>query len=919
MKKVLLLTMLIPALICTLEKEASANLPYGDINGDGTVNVVDVQLMIGLSLGIPLSPILDADGDGVADQYAANTITDCGSNTVLENGVCVVDPVWLESVQSDAFDDGVASVDITTDNQQAYDDGVASVDITIDNQGVYDDGYTAGAASVDITSDNQQAYDDGVASVDITTDNQSAYNDGFTAGVASVDITTDNQSAYNDGFSAGAASVDITVDNEVAYENGFNTGAASVDITIDNQVAFDDGVASVDITTDNQASYDAGYLAGNQDANFQCSILDEPLPVCDATNTDVMEFPGMSPGPVSVTLTREGKAGELVPIVIEVSTTSMDGAQSVSYESITLNGTTFQLYLGAVEKAGGLYGLDFQSDWLSMEGGQPEYSAVTPHVSRWTFLAEMQEGTNTLSYTRDVYLGNEEKPGRVELTFGDCAPIGGAPLCEDVSSVYLSDHMGPTSTWGDGSLTWTSEHAEIVDLKVKMTIDAPPNQYPGESLGFYLGNIQINGIPHAFNPGLSGEPLFEVGITNQPLWLGNNIVDLLLGPEAMPYHVMWEMPLAMPEGANTITWDFMDGSSLFPGATQRVEIFIDECEDNDKPLCTVDGSSDKVLIQPDGVLSKTQGSVSVDGKKGDMVDLQFLITTPDVCAEGTNEFIIDVFGIEFNGPTTNYQFFWDAIEKSKTWTYAENSWPEDLVQAEVDFTQSNSQNGYFKVHDCQGSSLWPPTTTVVFTSPVILEKDGLNTFTWNWGVQGTPGGTTPFEMEVKFSDCTTYDPSSIAATTCTGQKESITFVENSVLSGGDYQLTRQGTAGEIAMVKFTATIPECGAGMHLDFAHFQLNGVNQLGTPGLVEQTNTMSNFGMTNSSWTLDPQPYLQLIACAADPTEPAVLVWEYPVVLEDGLNTLSWSYVDQDIMPFGSAPRTFDIQFGECQDTSP
>ena len=44
------------------------------------------------------------------------------------------------------------------------------------------DGFEAGVASVDITSDNQAAFEIGAASVDITTDNQSA----FEAGVASV-------------------------------------------------------------------------------------------------------------------------------------------------------------------------------------------------------------------------------------------------------------------------------------------------------------------------------------------------------------------------------------------------------------------------------------------------------------------------------------------------------------------------------------------------------------------------------------------------------------------------------------------------------------------------------------------------------------------------------------------------------------
>ena len=51
--------------------------------------------------------------------------------------------------------------------------------------------YNNGVASVDITSDNAAAFANGVASVDITTDNAAAFADG----VSSVDITTDNAAA----------------------------------------------------------------------------------------------------------------------------------------------------------------------------------------------------------------------------------------------------------------------------------------------------------------------------------------------------------------------------------------------------------------------------------------------------------------------------------------------------------------------------------------------------------------------------------------------------------------------------------------------------------------------------------------------------------------------------------------------------
>ena len=62
------------------------------------------------------------------------------------------------------------------------------VDISSDNEQVAADAFAEGVASVDITTDNADAFAEGVASVDITTDNA----DAFAEGVASVDITSDN-------------------------------------------------------------------------------------------------------------------------------------------------------------------------------------------------------------------------------------------------------------------------------------------------------------------------------------------------------------------------------------------------------------------------------------------------------------------------------------------------------------------------------------------------------------------------------------------------------------------------------------------------------------------------------------------------------------------------------------------------------
>ena len=109
-------------------------------------------------------------------------------------------------------------------------DGITQADV--------DAAYANGVASVDITSDNQAAFDEGAASVDITSDNQAAFDEGVASVTPEDGIT---QADVDAAYANGVASVDITSDNQAAFDEG----AASVDITSDNQAAFDEGVASV--------------------------------------------------------------------------------------------------------------------------------------------------------------------------------------------------------------------------------------------------------------------------------------------------------------------------------------------------------------------------------------------------------------------------------------------------------------------------------------------------------------------------------------------------------------------------------------------------------------------------------------------------------------------------------------------------
>ena len=218
----------------------------------------------------------DSDGDLVCDEYE---IVGCQDETSSNYDSSATDPgeciSWEEAYQScieSGGDDGIGQADV----EAAYESGVASVDITSDNQTIadeaygfgYEDGFIVGLASV--------TPDDGIGQVDV----DAAYADG----VASVEC--DSNSGYDAGFSDGVASV--------TPEDGI--GQADVD------AAYADGVASVDITSDNSTIADEAYLYGYNDgiASAQAEIdalqvlLDEALSnsgggSCDPIYIDLLE------------------------------------------------------------------------------------------------------------------------------------------------------------------------------------------------------------------------------------------------------------------------------------------------------------------------------------------------------------------------------------------------------------------------------------------------------------------------------------------------------------------------------------------------------------------------------------------------------------------------------------------------------
>ena len=217
----------------------------------------------------------DSDGDLVCDEFEVVGCQDASASNYDESatdpGDCVSWEEAYEACTESGGDDGIGQEDVDA----AYDNGVASVDITSDNQAIadeaygwgYGDGFSAGVASV-IPEDGvtQADLDAAVAAVQADAASQIAAlesqiddilencgDDGVTQadvdaayanGVASV--TPDDgigQADVDAAYADGAASVDITSDNaaiaDESYLFGFNAGAASV--------VPDDGVSQADL------------------------------------------------------------------------------------------------------------------------------------------------------------------------------------------------------------------------------------------------------------------------------------------------------------------------------------------------------------------------------------------------------------------------------------------------------------------------------------------------------------------------------------------------------------------------------------------------------------------------------------------------------------------------------------------------
>lgn len=135
--------------------------------------------------------------------------------TIVEDVIEITDPIEdiAEDIVEDKLEQEVLNTKptITTTEQETI---VDPPEIVADNQGFYDKGFDDGVASVDITSDNDAVFN-------------SAYNKGYQEGYSAVDL----QAIYDSGIAVGSSSVDITSDNQAVYDEAFQKGVDSVDTT----------------------------------------------------------------------------------------------------------------------------------------------------------------------------------------------------------------------------------------------------------------------------------------------------------------------------------------------------------------------------------------------------------------------------------------------------------------------------------------------------------------------------------------------------------------------------------------------------------------------------------------------------------------------------------------------------------------
>jgi hypothetical protein len=136
----------------------------------------------------------------------------CGAGTALNAAGDACEPTLSEGLSVNAAGEIVADT--------------AGADTEATLAAAREEGRAEGVASVDITTDNQAAFDEGAASVDITTDNEAAREEGRAAGIASVTpLSCAEGTAENE---AGDACEPTAEYRAATVEEGRAAGVASV-------------------------------------------------------------------------------------------------------------------------------------------------------------------------------------------------------------------------------------------------------------------------------------------------------------------------------------------------------------------------------------------------------------------------------------------------------------------------------------------------------------------------------------------------------------------------------------------------------------------------------------------------------------------------------------------------------------------
>ena len=223
------------------------------------------------------------------EQYAAGVTA---TQNLFNNDLTQLTPeqaqdagfVWAQSIRAGYFNAGVASVDITSDNQAiadaAYADGeaagkisgAASVDLTISNPEIKlisDSAFTAGANSV--------TPEDGITQADVN--NVQAKLDSLNSLIGALPVSYTDSASITTAVNDIETSLNTVVDTKssliTSLVNAFNAGETA-------------GIASVDITTDNQAAIDAEVTPINAElTKAQADLADALSKITGVEQADV--------------------------------------------------------------------------------------------------------------------------------------------------------------------------------------------------------------------------------------------------------------------------------------------------------------------------------------------------------------------------------------------------------------------------------------------------------------------------------------------------------------------------------------------------------------------------------------------------------------------------------------------------------